>query len=136
MPTLRTELGGNRQRFARLAATVMLCSSFGNPSASSLLAQQQHTSDANRPLLITRARQVHDLPGELASKARVEISGVVTYYDPGQPNLFIQDKSGGVYIDTTKTYPLQYGDYVSVRGIAAGSYRTQVETNPEIKVLA
>jgi diguanylate cyclase (GGDEF)-like protein len=119
-----------------LAATVVLGGLLAVCGAPTLLAQSAPRSAANRPLLITRAGQVHELPPELAAKARVELLGVVTYYDPGQHNLFIQDDSGAVYIDTSKVYHLHYGDYVSVRGRAVASYRTEVDTNPEIKVLA
>ena len=91
---------------------------------------------ADTPILLTTARQVHDLPPNQVAKARVQIAGVVTYYDPLEQNLFVQDETGAVYIETDKSYPLHYGDYVSVNGTAMVSYRTQVALNPEIKVLA
>jgi diguanylate cyclase (GGDEF)-like protein len=122
------------EKLSALTATVMACTLIG--STASLLAQRATDSSTNGSLLITSIGQVHDLPPELATRARVEIVGTVTYYDPGQRNLFIEDKTGAVYIDTSRVYPLHYGDLVMVRGHAGPSYRTQVDTDPQIQILS
>ena len=120
-----------------MAALIVAFTLLGNLGTPPLSAQQASATVADRPLLLTNASQVHELPGALASRARVEFVGVVTYYDAGEPNLFVQDANGGaVFVDVTKAYPLHYGDYVLLRGVAMASYRTQVQTNPEIRVLA
>jgi diguanylate cyclase (GGDEF)-like protein len=118
---------------AALTVTLILLGVLGTPS---LQAERAPVSVIDRPLLLTSAAQVHELAPELATRARVQIVGVVTYYDPGEHNLFVQDESGAVYIETDKAYPLQYGDYVSVRGLALASYRTEVAPDPEIHVLS
>ena len=115
----------------RVAATLLVC--LGTPP---LLAKRAPDRPSDFSLRLTTASHVHELPAELASRAKVHIVGVVTYYDPGEHNLFVQDTSGGVYVDLDKAYPLQYGDYVSVRGRALASYRTEVATDPAINVLS
>src|SRR5580698_654781 len=117
----------NVSRAAALTAAIIL---FGNLDSSCASAEPAPNAVIDRPLLLTSAGQVHDLAPELANQARVQIVGVVTYYDPGEHNLFIQDETGAVYIETDKAYPLQYGDYVSVRGLALASYRTEVAPDP------
>jgi diguanylate cyclase (GGDEF)-like protein len=123
----------NVSRVAALTAAIILFGNLDSPCAS---AEPEPNAVIHRPLLLTSAGQVHDLAPELANQARVQIVGVVTYYDPGEHNLFIQDETGAVYIETDKAYPLQYGDYVSVRGLALASYRTEVAPDPEIHVLS
>jgi diguanylate cyclase (GGDEF)-like protein len=135
-PSAKTRLAPFRKLLLSLAALsvlFVLLASLGTPQ---LLAEAPADTAAAHPPLLTTASQVHELPAELASRARVQIFGVVTYYDPGEHNLFIQDKSGGVYIDLDKAYPLHYGDYVSVQGLAWASYRTEVATDPKINVLS
>ena len=124
-----------RKSLQRVAPLVAVCTLLANPGAPLLSAQQPSIRVADRPIVLTNAGQIHALPAELASRARVQFTGVVTYYDAGEHNLFVQDESGAVYVDTSKAYPLHYGDYVSVRGVPAASYRTEVGTNPEIHVL-
>jgi diguanylate cyclase (GGDEF)-like protein len=119
--------------FAALCVASILLVSLGAPPLS---AERAPDGASDRSLRLTTASQVHELPAKLASRARVHFVGVVTYYDPGEHNLFVQDTSGGVYVDLDKAYPLQYGDYVSVRGRALASYRTEVATDPAINVLS
>ncbi len=85
-----------------------------------------------RPLLLTTAAAVHDLPAELAPHARVHLVGTVTYYDPLEHTLFMQDETGAVYIDTDKAYPIGPGDRILVEGNADSSYRTGVALDPAI----
>jgi diguanylate cyclase (GGDEF)-like protein len=123
-------------KVATLSACALAFFLPGHLITPQLSAEQARDTASDRPLLLTSIGQVHALPPELARRARVQISGVVTYYDPIEHDLFIEDKSGAVYIDTDRAFPLQYGDYISVRGVADPSYRTEVGTNPEIHVLS
>lgn len=93
-------------------------------------------SFSERPLLLTTARQVHDLSPNLAPKARVHLTGTLTYYDVAERAMFLQDATGGVYIDTDRMYPVREGDVVSVEGYAAESYRTEVALDPGITVVS
>ncbi|HWZ51945.1 MAG TPA: GGDEF domain-containing protein [Granulicella sp.] len=85
---------------------------------------------------LTQAAAVHDLPAERASKGLpVHLIATVTYYEPNVAGLFVADASGGVYIKTSKLYPVRRGDLVDVKGVTASSYRTMVAQDPEIQVL-
>ncbi len=84
---------------------------------------------------LTTARAVHSLAPELTPNFRARLVGTVSYYDPAEHNLFIQDASGGVYVETTRPYPLSNGDLVSVEGMTASSYRSEIAPDPVIRVL-
>ena len=85
--------------------------------------------------VLTTAGAVHDLPASLAADARVHLVGTVTYYDPLNKVLFLQDSTGGTFINTDKVYPLQEGDLIAVDGYTEPSYRTDVAMDPAIRVL-
>ena len=93
------------------------------------------TAGAKAPQVLTRAGEVHSLAPELTPNFRTRLVGTVTYYDPAEHNLFIQDASGGVYVETTRPYPVNNGDLVSVEGATASSYRSEVAPDPVIRVL-
>ena len=84
--------------------------------------------------VITSAAKVHDLPSAEPSH-RVHLIATVTYYEPGEQTLFVEDATGAVYVKTDHPYPLHRGDLVQIDGWTAGSYRTTVALNPTIKVL-
>lgn len=85
-----------------------------------------------QPLLLTTAAAVHDLPVELGARARVHLIATVTFYDPLEHELFVQDDTGGVYVDTDKAYPIGPGDLVLVDGSIESSYRNDVANDPVI----
>ena len=86
-------------------------------------------------LVATSAGQVHNLAPGLAATTRVHLRATVSYYDPAEGLLFVQDATGGVYIDTDKQYPIKTGDLVDLTGRPSSSYRTQVALDPEIRVV-
>lgn len=86
----------------------------------------------SRPLLLTTAGAVHDLPVELAAQARVRLIATVTFYDPLEHELFVQDDTGGVYVDTDRAYPIGAGDLILVEGSIESSYRNDVANDPVI----
>lgn len=65
--------------------------------------------------------------GEAAEARPVHLRGIVTFYDPEQQVLFIQDATGSVYLDTTVTFPIVAGSRVEVWGTTGAGYTTQVE---------
>ena len=85
--------------------------------------------------VLTTASEVHSLAPELTPEFRAHLVGTVSYYDPAEHNLFIQDASGGVYVETTHALPLNNGDLVSVDGATASSYRSEIAPDPIIRVL-
>ena len=78
--------------------------------------------------------QVHALPAT-AAPHRVHLTATVTYYEPTEHTLFIEDASGAVYVKTSHPYPLHRGDLVQVDGFTASSFRTTVARDPTITVL-
>jgi diguanylate cyclase (GGDEF)-like protein len=73
-------------------------------------------------------------PEDVNRSVPVQITGVVTYYEAAEHILFVQDRTGGIFIRTTRAFPLHAGDRVRVRGFTALSYRTVVASN-SIKAL-
>jgi diguanylate cyclase (GGDEF)-like protein len=93
-------------------------------------SQRQHP-----PLVITKAGQVHDLAPSFAYSTRLHLTGTITYYDPVDGIMFLQDATGGVYVNTDKVYPVHTGDLVTLDGVPSASYRTEVANDPEIRVI-
>ncbi len=92
-------------------------------------------AQVKQQLTLSTAREVHTLSPALATHAHAHLVGVVSYYDAAEHNLFVQDASGGVYIETTRPYALSAGDLISVDGDTYPSYRTEIAPDPLIKVL-
>src|SRR5271156_5461912 len=83
-----------------------------------------------QPRVLTEVRAVHDLPADQAAKSiPVHLIATVTYYQPSEITLFIEDATGAVYVKTSKPYPIRRGDLVEVTGFTAKSYRTTVAEN-------
>ncbi len=104
-----------------------------NMAVFSLVLPAQQQASSSR--ILTNAREVHNLAPELAPHFRAHLLGTVSYYDAGEHNLFIQDASGGVYVETSHPLPIAYGDLVSVDGATASSFRTDIAADPTIHLL-
>ncbi len=65
----------------------------------------------------------------------MHLEGVITFYDPSEHELFIQDETGGIYINTTRSYPLHLGDLLDVKGRTDSSYRTEVADGAVLTVV-
>jgi len=86
---------------------------------------------------LTRIAQIRRLTPEQAGRGYpVRVRAVVTYYDPQQPDLFIQDSTEGVWVDTTDMkLALEAGQAVEVKGIATGGdFAPQIE-KPRVRIL-
>ncbi len=82
------------------------------------------------------AGQVHDLPPAMAAQhVPVHLVATVTYYEPGTRTLFVEDRTGAVYVRTRHDYHLQRGDLVEIQGSTAKSFRTTIATDPQIHLL-
>ena len=66
----------------------------------------------------------------------VHIRGVVTYFDTVAPNLFIQDATGGVWVDLrgAKLAPPSPGQLLDLRGVAGFGFSPYI-ANPQWKVV-
>ena len=87
--------------------------------------------------LLTNAADVISLPAEQASRSlKVSLTGVVTAADPVlKGRFFVQDSTGGVFVDNVNGRPLNPGDVVEVAGITyAGAFAPTV-TAPSVRVI-
>ncbi len=81
----------------------------------------------SRALELTKIQEIrHSKPG-VSGETPVHIQGVVTYYDTVAPNLFVQDATGGVWVDLrglngTPPRPGQMLDLHGVVGYGFGPY--------------
>ena len=82
------------------------------------------------PLLMTVA-QVRELSNSEAAKSiPVELHAIVTYYEPTEGQVFVQDSTGGIYIASPPNPPaLRPGDAIFVRGITVPSYSVNVKAS-------
>ena len=86
---------------------------------------------------ITRVTDIRHLTMEEASRhQRVDITGVVTYFDPVWAMLFVQDPTGGIFVDVHgQDLTLSTGDVVQVKGASApGNFAPEI-IRPAITVL-
>gem|GEM_PF-1009143 len=84
----------------------------------------------SEPLVLQTAQAVRSLSPEEPAKAySVELNGVVTYYDPDWRVLFVQDGTGGIYVnEKNRRLPIKLGDRVKVTGTSsAGGFAPMVE---------
>lgn len=90
---------------------------------------------AGHAAVITKAGVAHELPPALSRDARVHLTGTITYYDPADKAMFLQDETGGVFVNVDKPYPMRQGQLVELDGRTAPSYRSEIATDPAIRVI-
>jgi diguanylate cyclase (GGDEF)-like protein len=86
---------------------------------------------------LTSALAVHQLPLSAAAQAYpVLLHCVVTYYDPVEHLLFVQDRSDGIFVELEGEWnlPLKAGDDVEIRGVSSAGFAPNV-SNARIRVL-
>ena len=101
------------------------------------LAQQEGRNTAGTLPVLKEARQVRELSSDKAALGyRIQLHAVVTYADLSHGDLFVQDATAGLYVDTTNlTLPLHAGQYVEVEGrTGTGDFASQIE-NPRVRIL-
>jgi signal transduction histidine kinase len=87
--------------------------------------------------LLTNAADIISLPADQASRLlKVFVTGVVTAADPAlKGRFFVQDSTGGVFVDNVNGRSLVPGDVVEVSGITyAGAFAPTV-TAPKVRVI-
>ncbi len=65
-------------------------------------------------------------PAEAAKALPVTVTGVVTYSNPAEGDLFIQEGGGWIYVEPDKKYSIAPGSLVTVNGTTGASYSTQI----------
>ena len=104
---------------------------FGRIFSAALLMAAVIARSQTAPL--TTLSAVHLLTNEEASRSLpVSFSGVVTYYMRGNVDLFVQDGSTAIYVETTADHAFATGDRVLVIGTTRASFRPEVKAEKVI----
>jgi len=74
-------------------------------------------------------------PHEAAHGIPVHVRGVVTYYDPALPDLFVQDSTGGIFLACQKPVDVRRGQLIEVTGVTGPGEFAPVIEKPKIRVL-
>ena len=97
-----------------------------------LLAQTADVPNSPRstsPPILTTVAQIHALTRDQAAQGLpVELHAIVTYYEPTEGQVFVQDSTGGLYIASPPKPPaLSPGDAILIRGTTTPSYSVNVK---------
>lgn len=80
---------------------------------------------AQKPL--TNVAAVRGLSAAEAAKALpVDVTGVVTYSNPAEGDVFIEEGNGWIYVQPDRKYSIAPGSRVVVKGRTGASYSTQI----------
>jgi PAS domain S-box-containing protein len=99
-------------------------------------ATTSHSTSRILPTL-TRIEQIRSLsPAEANRGYPVRIKGVITYYGGKGWELFVEDQTGGIYIDTAESVgDIHAGDLVEVAGFTSdGDFAPEI-VHPRVRVL-
>jgi len=98
----------------------------------------QDSPRPSRGPLLTRVEQIRNLSVSEAQRGYpVHLRAVVTFFDPREPDLFVQDSSAGIWVDLGKNTPLRFraGQVLEIEGVsAAPDFAPQVGA-PRIRVV-
>jgi signal transduction histidine kinase/CheY-like chemotaxis protein len=100
------------------------------------LPGQEQSPATNLPTL-TSASQIIELSAEQANlHYPVRVQGVITYSDPVKYLAFVQDSSGGVYLDLQDEGPkIRSGELVEIRGRSASGIFAPIIEQPVVNKL-
>jgi hypothetical protein len=134
-----TSLKPSRRRRLFQFPTHFFCFTLAILAASPALTFANETSPRPSSGFITTASQIRSMTIVQAKQGRpVHLQGVITYYDPEEPDLFIQDSSGGIWVNlevVKPNVPLSAGDLVEIKGVTeAPDFAPQVG-DPVFKVI-
>ena len=104
------------RRRSTLASVLVMFSLFGNAP-----------TDAQQPPALTSLSAIHVLSNEQAGQSLpVAFEGSVTYYEKGNVDMFVQDGTVAIYVETTSDLNLRSGDRVRVEGVTRASFRPEI----------
>jgi diguanylate cyclase (GGDEF)-like protein/PAS domain S-box-containing protein len=88
-------------------------------------------SDSTRLAELTTVRQIRHLKTSTPGGIGVHLRGVVTYYDAVAPNLFLQDATGGIWVDlrNSAAKPPLPGQMIDLLGVVSFGF-SQYIANP------
>jgi hypothetical protein len=101
----------------------------GTVGAALLIAATAVAQEKSVPPVLTSIAAIRGLsPATAAKGLPVRVTGVVTYANPGESDLFIQNDDAWVYVQEDKRYDLPLGSRVEVEGRTSASYNNQIES--------
>ncbi|HXX24184.1 MAG TPA: hypothetical protein VEO19_13630, partial [Terriglobia bacterium] len=104
----------------------------------SLALSKEISSRDSRPLTLTRIEQLRELTRQQAAlNPEVCFHAVVTYYDPRNDDMFVQDPTAGTWVDIAGTpkLDLKVGDWVELRGMGQWPDFAPEVGKPRVRVL-
>ncbi len=108
---------------ARIVATPVL--------ASSLL----HAAPP-APKVLNRVAQIRSLTAEVAARGLpVRLRAVVTFSDPSSRDLFVQDSTGGIYVESETPLNFERGQEIELAGSTGAGDFAPVVQKPQVRVL-
>jgi len=109
---------------------------FEGPESTNQFAE--HGPQTGALKLLDTVKQVHELMlGEAKRKYPIRIRGVVTYFTPDWKFAFVQDSTGGIFVNTGRRENLQLktGQLVEIRGQSGPGDFAPVIEDPEVVIL-
>lgn len=95
--------------------------------AVALLALSLSSHAESHPAPLTSISDIHALtPAQAGQGLPVQLEGTVTFVQPRDSSLFIQENGHGIYVNFDKNIGLQLGDRVAVTGTTVASFKTDV----------
>ena len=93
-------------------------------------------SEAPRPAELTKVGQIRHLKSSTQGEIGVHLRGVVTYFDTVAPNLFVQDATGGIWVDLrgSKLEPPSPGQMLDLHGVVGFGFSPYI-AKPQWKVV-
>ena len=85
---------------------------------------------------LTRVNQIRQVKTRPQTPVQVHLRGVVTYFDTVAPNLFVQDETGGVWVDLrgSNLTPPSPGQVLDLKGVVGFGFSPYV-ASPQWKVV-
>ena len=104
----------------------------------SLARSDENPGRDSKPLLLTGIEQLREITRQQAARnPEVCFHAVVTYYDPSNADLFVQDATAGTWVDVENipNLGLKAGDWVELRGIGEWPDFAPQVGKPRVRVL-
>ncbi len=108
------------------------------PRSLTQAPQSRETQNRNLPVL-TRVADLHQLTFEQAERQYpLSLTGVVTFADTASFQFFIQDESGGVFVDAANVSlsGLRAGQKVALTGVSGPGLFAPIVTSPRIHIIS
>ncbi|MGA8085861.1 MAG: EAL domain-containing protein [Terracidiphilus sp.] len=88
-------------------------------------------AETPHPVELTSVQKIRLLKASTNSEFRAHLHGVVTYYDSVAPNLFVQDATGGIWVDLhgSTAEPPTPGQVLDLRGMVGFGFSPYIQ-NP------